>query len=273
MKRSKNIIGNSVDSLAENTPSPFISIIVATLNNSQFLQQCIESIISQTYTHKEVIVIDGGSTDLSLKIIKKLDHDINYWESKPDRGIYHAWNKALKHAKGDWVCFLGADDFFHDENVLTSLAPHLQRAETQGINAVYGKVTKVDHKGIIIRVEGKPWDKVGWLMRHGMPIPHPGLMHHKSIFETRGLFDESFRIAGDYDLLLRELKDGKAMFVDTVLTVVCRIGGVADSRSIETHNEVARARKKLGLPFSWIWVAVHFKAHIRSVWRRLYSTF
>ena len=249
---------------------PIITIIVATLNSSPTLQRCIESIISQTYPHKELIIIDGGSTDGSLPIIEKYSDCITYWESKPDRGIYHAWNKALGHAHGDWICFLGADDYFHDQDVLTMIVPYLEKATETEIRIVYGKIIKVNKDGHIIRVEGKPWSKVGWLMRHGMSIPHPGMMHHCRLFEIHGRFDETFRISGDYDLLLRELKDHPALFVKEIKTVVCQIGGMADLSGVLSHQEVARSRRKCGLnSFSWVWTLVYLRAIWRSLFRKL----
>lgn len=251
---------------------PLITIIIAVLNNAEMLDHCLESVCLQNHSSKELIVIDGGSSDGSLGIIEKYSDYITYWESKPDRGIYHAWNKALSHAHGDWICFLGADDYFHDQNVLTTIVPYLEKATETEIRIVYGKIIKVDKDGHIIRVEGKPWSKVGWLMRHGMSISHPGMMHHSSLFEIHGRFDETFRISGDYDLLLRELKNHPALFIKEIKTVVCQIGGLADLNGVLAHQEVARSRRKCGLSsFSWIWTLVYLRAIWRSLFRKLMS--
>ncbi len=252
-----------------NPKKPLISIIVAVLNKKKLLATNLESIIAQTYENKELLVIDGGSSDGSVEVIKRFKGNISYWESKPDRGIYHAWNKALQHAKGEWICFLGADDCFKDQDVLKSLIPYLTRASDLEIRVVYGKVIKVDAQKNVVRVETRPWQKFGWLMRHGMAIPHPGLMHHRNLFDDHGLFDETFRIAGDYDLLLRELKDKPALFAADVETTVCQIGGVADSNNLLATQEVARARANCGFKyFSWVWILVYLRAVIRSYYRR-----
>ena len=116
-----------------------ITVILAVLNASNTLERCLQSILKQTYQHKEIILVDGGSTDGTLSILDAYGDKLTYWESKPDRGIYHAWNKALKHARGDWICFLGADDYFWSNNVLADLAPHLIRATNSGIRIVYGQ--------------------------------------------------------------------------------------------------------------------------------------
>lgn len=255
---------------------PRLSIIVAVLNGRNTLELCIKSIVCQTHPDKELIIIDGGSTDGSLSIIRKHEQNITYWESKPDRGIYHAWNKALARASGEWICFLGADDCFWNDHVLTDLLPSLCRAAASGIRVVYGRIARVDDGGRLLARWGKPWEKIRWQMPHGMPLglPHTGLMHHRNLFGDHGLFDETFRIAGDYELLLRELKHKKnrALFVEDIITVAQRVGGLADSNSLFFHTEVLRARRKNGINrISLVWMAVHIKTFCREKWRILNS--
>jgi glycosyltransferase involved in cell wall biosynthesis len=253
-----------------NTETPLITVIVAALNCSKTLERCLESIVAQTYGGRELIVMDGGSTDGTLAILDSYKDKIGYWESRPDHGIYHAWNKALRHAQGDWICFLGADDFFWDKKVLDHLLPHLSLASGRGIHVVYGQIVKLDERGHALNFEGKPWKKIQWLMKHGMPLPHPGLMHHGSLFKRHGLFDETFRIAGDYEFLLRELKNGKALYAANVRTVGCQIGGIADSLKCLAQREVMRARIKNGLPaLTWLWLLVYTRSIIRVQLKKL----
>ena len=80
---------------------PTITIVIAVFNGAKTLERAIESVARQTYPYKELIVMDGGSTDGTVEILKRYGATIKYWESKPDRGIYHAWNKALDHAEGE----------------------------------------------------------------------------------------------------------------------------------------------------------------------------
>ena len=89
---------------------PRISVVIAVYNGAQTIQRALDSIFEQTYRDLEVVVIDGGSTDGTQAILEHNASQIAYWVSEPDRGVYNAWNKALDHVTGDWVCFLGADD-------------------------------------------------------------------------------------------------------------------------------------------------------------------
>jgi glycosyltransferase involved in cell wall biosynthesis len=250
---------------------PLITIIVAVLNRAATVYQCLKSIEAQDYPAKELIVMDGGSTDGTLSVLEKYRARMTYFESAPDRGIYQAWNKALKHARGEWVCFLGADDFFWSPHALTEIGPFLLDAAGRGIRVVYGQVVKINRAGSILRVEGKPWHSIRWLMPHGMPLPHPGLMHHRSLFQIHGVFDESFRIAGDYDLLLRELSKGQALHAPGVRVVGSEIGGIADSLKLLSHKEVSKARQKNGLPaWTWLSLAVYARSWIRLQWKKLH---
>lgn len=250
--------------------NPNISIITASYNAAKYLQKCIDSVAQQTFPYREHLIADGSSQDGTLEIIKNNADKLSWWVSEPDRGIYHAWNKALQHAKGEWVLFLGADDYFWNENVLGNYVPYLNQAANSGIRIVYGKIARMDQKGNIIQYWGKPWDKISWQMKHGMPLglPHTGLMHHASLFKDHGLFDDEFRLAGDYEFLLRELKysNRKALFIESLTTVVQRTGGTADANNYRFHQEVAKARRKNGLPkFSWLWWLVHLRSYLRYV--------
>jgi hypothetical protein len=103
-----------------------------------------------------------------------------------------------------------------------------------------------------------------------MPLPHTGLMHHRRLFEDHGPFDETFRIAGDYELLLRELKAGQALFAESIMTVGWASGGISESDFLSAHREMDKARKLHGFNrFSWIWTAVHLRGVLRHFWRLL----
>jgi len=229
---------------------PFISVVIASYNAAYTIKQCIESFCRQTYANKELIIIDGASVDSTCKIIKTFSNKITYWESSPDKGVYDAWNKALDHVKGDWICFIGADDFFWDDKVLENMAQILCRQDEEETRIVYGKVAILDSLGDIIRVDGVPWKEAKENIFKYMSIPHPGLMHHKSIFNLYGKFDDRFAISGDYELLLRYLKNGDAVFYPEIM-VGMRTGGISTQKELflKILIEEARARHKNNINF------------------------
>ena len=209
---------------------PTITIIVAVYNGAEKLQRCIDSVFEQTYPNKQLIVIDGCSTDGSAEIIEANRDRLHYSVSEPDHGIYDAWNKGIKQATGDWICFLGADDYLWKSNVLECLAPHLLDAYPK-FRVVYGNASMVTESGRIIRSVGRPWPIAKLEFGDHLSVPHPGLMHHQSLFSEFGGFDHTFKLAGDYDLLLNELKDADALFVPDVTTVGIQHGGCSNSPS------------------------------------------
>jgi glycosyltransferase involved in cell wall biosynthesis len=215
---------------------PVISIIIAVLNGEKTLSRGIESVVNQTYPRKELIIMDGGSTDGTVELLKRYDSKITYWESKPDRGIYHAWNKALDHAEGKWICFIGADDFFIDEEVLGKAVPYLQQAERDGTHYVYGKVAIFSiESNKIISYANDPWLKMRKQIQRGKFLMHSGSFHHRRLFEKYGYFDESLKIAGDFDLIWRGVKSDMANYMDMV-TICMGHGGLSMSLAVKERQ-------------------------------------
>src|SRR5215467_6583014 len=125
---------------------PRITVIVAAFNAAGTLQRCIDSVAAQTYAAKELVVIDGASTDGSVDILRANRESIDVWVSEPDRGIYDAWNKGVARARGEWICFCGADDYLHGPRALETISRHLIGAPPAQ-RIVYGRVLVVDANG------------------------------------------------------------------------------------------------------------------------------
>ena len=252
---------------------PFISVIVAVYNGAKFIRRCIDSITGQTYQHTELIIIDGGSTDGTVEILRKNDHKISYWESKPDKGIYHAWNKALKHAVGDWICFLGSDDFFWQKDVLEHLIPELTKSYPS-CRVVYGHVCIVTANGTVLEKAGVPWNKAKKHFNQAMTIPHQAVLHHSSLFKIHGMFDESFRISGDYEFLLRELNENEAFFADNIIVAGMQHGGISNQseQRLLFLNENIRARRKNNISTSgFVWFFCVFRSYLRVFTEKLFG--
>lgn len=228
---------------------PDVSVIVGVKNGAASLQHCLDSIAAQQTPGRETIVIDSASTDGTRELLEAnlRGGRITQFVSEPDGGLYEAWNKGLLRSRGEWICFLGCDDAFHDAYALR----HLLDAAAAGGGAsriVYGRVNRVTPRGVVAEAWGGPWDAARAACFAGFMIPHPASLHHRSIFEEHGLFDESYRVAGDYELSLRELLVRDPIFVDRVVADM-RFGGMSSRPSAiyRTLQEVLRARRAHGL--------------------------
>jgi glycosyltransferase involved in cell wall biosynthesis len=226
-----------------------ISVVIGVKNGAATLQHCLDSIAVQDAAERETIVIDGASTDGTLELLEANARvgKITGFVSEPDRGLYEAWNKGVRRSRGEWICFLGCDDAFHDPTALRSLlaAAH---AAAGSARIVYGLVHRVTDRGVVAETWGEPWAAARARAFAGFMIPHPGTLHHRSVFEERGLFDESYRVAGDYELMVRELLLRDPLFVDRVV-VDMRFGGMRSKPAAiyQTLQEVQRARAAHGL--------------------------
>jgi glycosyltransferase involved in cell wall biosynthesis len=228
---------------------PRVSIIIGVKNGVQTLQRCLDSIAAQDLAARETIVVDSASTDGTARLLEANARDgkVTHYVSEPDGGLYEAWNKGVRLSRGEWICFLGCDDAFHDAAALGSL---LAAADAAGGTAriVYGLVHRVTDRGAVAETWGGPWAAARALAFAGFMIPHPGTLHHRSVFDERGLFDESYRVAGDYELMVRELLLRDPLFVDRVV-VDMRFGGMSSKPAAiyRTLQEVQRARGAHGL--------------------------
>jgi glycosyltransferase involved in cell wall biosynthesis len=247
---------------------PVISVIIAVHNAACTLQQCLDSVAAQTYPHVELIVMDGGSSDGTVDLLKKNAAVITNWRSEPDTGIYNAWNKALTLATGDWVCFLGADDYFWDAQALQHMADSLVCLPSD-VRIVYGQVMLLGLRDAPLYVVGEPYARKPGKRVDVMGLPpHPGLMHRRTVFEERGGFDESFRIAGDAELLLREMQYSPVHFVPGVIVVGMRQGGISSKPAnvLKSLQELRRIQRKHGIR----WPGVAFTlARLRVFVRRI----
>ncbi len=213
---------------------PSLSIIIAVFNRATTLQSCLDSIFEQTAQPLEIVVCDGGSTDGSREILEANCARLTYWQSQLDRGVPHAWNMALAHATGEWICFLGADDRFANRN---SIATLLEAAREPATNYVSGQAILVDDDGRARRIVGTRWD---WgRMKRYQHIAHPASLHRRDLFARYGNFDESYPIACDYEFLLRAGRNIRAAFVAEPVTLM-GISGQSNTQAWRAFRENRR---------------------------------
>jgi glycosyltransferase involved in cell wall biosynthesis len=246
---------------------PRISVITVVLNGEKYLEQTIQSVIKQTYVNLEYLVVDGGSTDGSLEILRKYEHSIDYWVSECDGGIYSAMNKGVALSTGDWLIFINADDFLWSPFILEQIGAQLAVLSAQTLVA-YGKIMLLDSEGKAFFTVGEPWVKVKKRFEQAMVIPHPGVMHRRTLFNVHGLFDESYKIAGDYELLLRELKNADAHYIEGIIVTGMRHGGISNrpEESLSSLKETRRAQIKHGKKFPGaIWLMSLMRVYLRKL--------
>lgn len=217
-----------------------ISIITATYNSGGTLRDTLESVLSQTYGDFEHIIVDGGSTDNTLDILR--EYESRYkgrlkWHSEPDRGIYDAMNKGISQASGDVIGLLNSDDFYASDDVLSTIAD----GYSDDVDAVYGDVCYVnpdDLKKVVRIYSSRPFRR--WMMRFGFMPAHPSFYCRRSVYMRFGKFDDNFRIAADFEQLLRFI------FVNRIRTryirktfVTMRTGGASTS-GLNSHRQIYR---------------------------------
>lgn len=218
--------------------NPKISIITAVLNDPIGLLKTIESIKNQTYDHLEHIVIDGGSKQDCIDLLKNNNHLISYWISEPDKGISDAFNKGIKRATGDYVCFLGAGDNFYDNNMLSEIFNNLTQSEINTCDIIAGKIQRVSITGAPLWVAPKNiknFNKNTLLFKLG--LPHQGMFMHKRYFNHYGLFDPKVNYSMDYELLLRSFGAfPKIKLIDKIIANWVE-GGVGTGKILEIYQE------------------------------------
>jgi glycosyltransferase involved in cell wall biosynthesis len=260
----------------ENHNQPLISVIAAVLNNEKTIQRFIDSVTQQTYPNIELIIMDGGSTDGTVDILRRNTNRITYWESKKDKGIYDAWNKALEHVTGEWIIFLGADDYLRDSNVFEKIVPYLPVNHNRSI-IVYAQAVVVNEKGDELEVIGRPWNQIKHIFPQIMGIPPPATLYNRQYFDAHGKFDSSFRIAGDYEMLLRELKTSDAIFIQNIILTAMQHGGISSNPEnfIISLKEMRVAQKKHGYKMPGIyWIISYAKVRLRFLlWKLLGKNF
>lgn len=256
-----------------------ISIIVAVLNHAHTLQRCIDSVVKQTYPYKELIILDGGSVDGSVDIIRRNASSISHWVSEPDRGIYHAFNKGVRLSTGEWLIFLGSDDILWKEDVLQRVAEQFDTAYPH-CKVIYGPVANVSQEGDILEIRGMPWSAYQALPTRRWTFDHQGIFQHRSLFETHGLFDESYLICGDQEFLLRELKSAPALYLEEVIVAGFGWGGTS-SRPANLHTLIEERRRALranGLPAGMvvsplIWIKMVCFEALRTILGKNFARF
>ena len=206
-----------------------ITLITATFNSASSIKTCLDSVVLQNYNDLEYLIIDGKSSDATLKIIKVYQQKFPFIKliSEKDSGIYDALNKGVQLASGDIIGFVHSDDFLEFNDIIYHI---VSMTKSENLDGVYGDLQYVDKSNTkkIIR-SWKSCDFKPRLLKQGWMPPHPTLFLKKEVYQKHGIFDLSYRISADYDFLLRIFKDPELKFgyLPKVITKM-RVGGASN---------------------------------------------
>lgn len=208
-----------------------ISVITVCYNVVATIEETILSVICQTYSNMEYIVIDGGSTDGTVDIIKKYSDKISYWISEPDKGIYDAMNKGIDKARRTWIQFLNAGDVFFNERVIEDVAKKISENHIVK-DIVYGDIICKFNFGNLILKPSSLED-----FKYYFPISHPATFVKKEILKKYS-FNITYRISADYELFYRLFNDGKSFqYINMPIVIFDAMTGISSTNPILLYKE------------------------------------
>jgi len=224
----------------QNNKKPLISIITPTLNSERFIKENLKSIQNQSYKNIEHIIIDGGSTDDTLSIIKEFDKNAIV-VSEPDKGISDAFNKGIQLARGEILSIINSDDYY-DGDVLHDVAEAYKGSD---FNFVLHGDIRFFNEGKSYRKKPRPLPNLFFYI--DLPYYHPTVFVPRKIYADVGPFDLTYKIAMDYDFLLRaKLKGYQFKYLPRIIAHF-RLGGTAISNAVKCHKEVLHSQVSHGL--------------------------
>jgi glycosyltransferase involved in cell wall biosynthesis len=227
-----------------------ISIISSTYNSSQTIITCVNSIFKQSYINIEHLIIDGASIDNTINIINSIPNRVSKIISEPDNGLYDAINKGIKIATGDYIGILNSDDFFKSEDTIEHVAKYLNKYQP---DCLFGDVEIVDQHDLTkIKRKYSAKNFTPSLFKYGIMPPHPSVYIKRELFDKFGLYKLNYKIAADFELLVRFLWKEKITYKympETIVTM--RDGGMSNQGFFKSKRlitkEVLKACNENGL--------------------------
>ena len=240
-----------------------ISIITATFNSAKTLKDTIQSVLRQTNKDFEYLIIDGGSTDETIDIVKSYESEFSgrlKWVSEKDQGIYDAMNKGIKMASGDVVGILNSDDYFTSDDILQTVDNAFKSHE---IDAIYGDIHFIrdGNPQKCIRYYSSRMFRPFWL-RFGFMPAHPSFYCKREVFEKAGLYSLDYKIGADYEMMVRLFKKYRIMsqYINKDF-VTMRTGGASNNNvrsRITLINEDVKACKENGVYTNCLFVMIKY---------------
>jgi len=215
-----------------------ISIVTVCFNSGLTIAKTFRSIDKQSYKNVEVIVIDGGSTDDTIEVVKSFENVVDVFVSEPDKGIYDALNKGLRLATGDVIGILHSNDFLASITVLEEVAKSFIKMPDMEILLSSIKFVADKNDEIIREYTAKGFKP--WMLSFGLMPPHPGSFFRSEVYAKVGLFNTSYRIAGDFDLFVRALAIESLTYRVFPLVSVSMTTGGASTSGLKSYQNITK---------------------------------
>jgi len=216
--------------------SPKISVVTVVFNGEKYLEETITSVINQTYDNVEYIIIDGGSTDRTIDIIKRYEEKIDYWVSEKDNGIYDAMNKGIEYSTGYYINFLNAGDTYFDKNTILNIS------KLHKYDVVYGNTLYVTPHGKYKRAAHKILNYKN--LKKGMKVCHQSIFYRKSLFNDFGLFNLNLKYVADYEHLIRIAKNNVKFYNTNIIHDLYIEEGFNSNHWLKSNIEVFKVLQK-----------------------------
>jgi glycosyltransferase involved in cell wall biosynthesis len=217
---------------------PLVSLITVVYNGEKYLEQTILSVLNQTYNNVEYLIIDGNSTDHSLDIIKKYTDSIDLWVSEPDNSIYEAINKGISFARGEIIGIIHSDDWYEADTVEKVVRSLMLNRNVDIIHGLHRLWEDSKILGVVGHTEQ--------FLKSGM-ISHPSTFIKKSLYDKYGSYGKIYKIAGDYELMLRfKSHNVRFLFIEEILANF-RNSGISNTANKKMLHEVAQIQHKYQL--------------------------
>jgi glycosyltransferase involved in cell wall biosynthesis len=228
--------------------TPLISVVTAVFNDAAGLESTIHSVLGQTCRDFEYLVIDGGSSDGTVRLLQEYDRALEAWVSEPDLGVYDAFNRGVRLAAGTWIVFLGAGDRLFDESTIQRAAAALQTSGPD-VQLAYGRVVTLKADGSFVEEENEPWATMQGRWQGGRPV----MPHHQGVFQRRIFllahpFDLDYRLVADYKVFMTAVGVCPPLYIDARIAKV-QPGGLTTmpEKAFAAAQEILRLNRELGL--------------------------
>ena len=234
---------------------PLISVITVVFNGAEHIEQTINSVLGQTYDNVEYIIIDGGSTDGTLDIIKEYEGQVDYWVSEKDKGIYDAWNKGLKLSSGEIIGFANADDYYEISTFVKIALPLIENP----FQLTYG-ITQFIVNDRCAGINNSKFNSAK--IYNGFGFMHTTVFTTKMVYQKIGNFDDTYKIAGDVDWLIRAYQN-RVIFTQLDNLTYMRKSGISNTLESQAFQEYSLALIKHDFDINKIKLALQRRTIIR----------